>query len=110
MLRIFGKKKLFLKNANVIESLASVNTIVFDKTGTITQNNSSSVMYEGMQLTDIEKSIIKFTTRQSAHPLSKVIEASLHGDFHDSYSIGNFKENAGNGIEAIVNNRQVKIG
>lgn len=110
MLRIFGKKKLFLKNANVIESLASVNTIVFDKTGTITQNNSSSVMYEGMQLTDIEKSIIKFTTRQSAHPLSKVIAASMHGDFHDSYSIGNFKENAGNGIEAIVNNRQVKIG
>ena len=50
-MRIFGKNKLYLKNAGVIESLAKINTIVLDKTGTITQNKSSAVIYEGTPLT-----------------------------------------------------------
>ena len=54
MLRIFGKNKLYLKNAGVIESLAKINTIVLDKTGTITQNKSSAVIYEGTPLTSKE--------------------------------------------------------
>jgi len=37
MQRIFGKHKLYLKNAAVIETLAGIDTIVFDKTRTITQ-------------------------------------------------------------------------
>ena len=38
ILRILGKKKFYLKNASVIEQLAKINTIIFDKTGTITSN------------------------------------------------------------------------
>ena len=38
VLRIMGKQKFYLKNALVIEQLAKVDTIVFDKTGTITTN------------------------------------------------------------------------
>ena len=77
MLRIFGKNKLYLKNASVIESLAKINTIVLDKTGTITQNKSSKVSYEGTPLTSKELMAVKNITRQSSHPLSKIIASSL---------------------------------
>ena len=77
MLRIFGKNKLYLKNAGVIESLAKTNTIVFDKTGTITQNHSSVVMYKGTPLTQKELAAVQAVTRQSSHPLSKIITNNL---------------------------------
>src|ERR1019366_4483698 len=73
MLRIFGKNKLYLKNASVIESLAKINTIILDKTGTITQNKSSLVSYEGTPLTSKELMAVKNITRQSSHPFSKII-------------------------------------
>ena len=43
VLRILGKRKFYLKNALVIEQLAKVDTIVFDKTGTITTNKKTAI-------------------------------------------------------------------
>jgi Cu+-exporting ATPase len=51
ILRILGKRKFYLKNALVIEQLAKVDTIVFDKTGTITTNRISNIAYEGRACT-----------------------------------------------------------
>ena len=110
MLRIFGKNKLYLKNANVIESLAKINTIVFDKTGTITQGHSSEVIYTGTPLTDKEKSAIKIIAGQSSHPLSKIIANNLTAEKEQLPEADQFKEYAGKGIEGIANNTMVKMG
>lgn len=50
MLRILGKHKLYLKNATVTEALSKVDTIVFDKTGTITRQEKTSIHYFGTPL------------------------------------------------------------
>ena len=111
MLRIFGKNKLYLKNAGVIESLSKTNTIVFDKTGTITQNHSSVFVYNGTPLTKNELAAVHAVTRQSSHPLSKIITHNLGSYNNDQLlTVDGFKEFTGKGIAATVNDMPVKIG
>ncbi len=110
MLRIFGKNKLYLKNAGVIEALAKINRVVFDKTGTLTHNKSSLVNYEGTPLTEKELVAVKNITRQSAHPLSKIITAWLQNGSMKMEPVQHFKEYAGKGMEATVNDVNVKMG
>ncbi len=109
MLRIFGKNKLYLKNASVIESLAKVNAIVLDKTGTITQNKSSLVSYEGTPLTSRELIAVRSIARQSSHPLSMIIASSLQVESAEPH-VEDFKEHTGKGMEARVNNINVRMG
>lgn len=110
MLRIFGKNKMYLKNANVMESLAKINTVVFDKTGTITQNHSSAVSYDGTPLTERELIAIKNITRQSSHPLSKIISSWLQVKNDRTEPVLKFREYTGKGMEGRVNNIAVKMG
>jgi Cu+-exporting ATPase len=110
MLRIFGRNKLYLKNASVIESLAKINTIVFDKTGTITENHTAAVNYDGMPLSENEKAIIKTISKQSSHPLSKLIAASIPETPEKLITLSQFKEYTGKGLEALADNTSVKMG
>ena len=109
MLRIFGKNKLYLKNAGVIEALAKINAVVLDKTGTLTQNKSLLVSYEGTPLSPGELMAVKNIASQSAHPLSKMISYSLKSEM-GTQRVQKFKEHTGKGLEATINNMNVKMG
>jgi Cu+-exporting ATPase len=108
VLRIFGKQKFYLKNALVIEQLAKVDTIVFDKTGTITTNKKSNISYQGKTLTEGNFVLIKNTLRASNHPLSRM----LYDFLPDSkrLKIKQFEEITGRGIEAQIDDFKIKIG
>lgn len=108
LLRIFGKLKFYVKNASVIEQLAGINTIIFDKTGTITSNKSSSANYDGIRLTPSEELLLKNTLRGSNHPLSRTLYDIL--DEHNIITLNHFEEHLGKGIEATHNNDHIKIG
>lgn len=110
MLRIFGRNKLYLKNASVIEAMAKVNSIVLDKTGTITQSHSTKVLYEGTPLLPKELSVIKKIVNQSSHPLSKIIAAELYDVAESTAPLKDFREIAGKGLEARLDNIPVRIG
>ena len=108
LLRIFGKKKFYLKNAGVIEQLAKADTLIFDKTGTISSGKKSSITYEGVSLSAEEESLLKNTLRNSNHPLSR----SLY-DLLAEYDISppeEFREVTGKGMEAVHKNAAMKIG
>lgn len=112
MLRIFGKNKLYLKNANVIETLAAIDTIVFDKTGTITEVNGAEIEYTGNPLSLNDKSILRKVTGQSSHSLSKLIYSSLNNEGldYEIASVKDFEEHPGQGITATINGAAVKVG
>jgi Cu+-exporting ATPase len=110
MLSLFGRKKLYLKNSSVIETLGNVDTVVLDKTGTITHHQSSLVYFEGETLNDREKQLIRTITSHSTHPLSKMISASLETEKTDQLAIEGYREISGKGLEALVNDSPIKIG
>ncbi len=107
-LRIFGRNKFYLKNTDVVEKLCAVNTIVFDKTGTITENNSSDVEFIGKELNGYEKSLIKSTVKNSSHPLSIAITKFLSDSKNLKTDL--FEEESGKGIAAKIENNEIKIG
>lgn len=108
LLRIFGNKKFYLKHAGVIEQLAKVDTVIFDKTGTITSNKKSSIIYEGILLTAEEESLLKNTLRGSNHPLSRTLYDMLAE--YDITPPEEFREITGKGIEAVHRKQGMKVG
>lgn len=108
MLRIFGRKKFYLKNAGVIERLAQVDMAIFDKTGTITTSAKTTASYEGMPLTETEESLLKNTLRSSNHPLSRALYDLLSE--HNILTIDDFTEHTGQGIEASTDLGSIKVG
>ena len=111
LMHIFSKKGLYLKNANVIERLAKANTIVFDKTGTLSSSANSKINYTGKALSAIEMEALKAIAMQSSHPLSKALAAWNEWESIDKLpTITTFLEVTGKGIEATCNGRSIKLG
>jgi Cu+-exporting ATPase len=108
VLRIVGKQKFYLKNALVIEQLAKVDTIVFDKTGTITTNKKAKISYEGKSLSAEDLVNIKTVLRASNHPLSRMLYDFLPE--LKSLTITDFEEITGKGIRATIHGMQLIIG
>ncbi len=108
MLRIFGRRKFYLKDASTIERLAAVDTAIFDKTGTITSTTDSRVHYEGLELSPEEESLLKNTLRASNHPLSRILYDILAEQ--DIYTLDNFDEKVGKGILGSKDTQQIKVG
>ncbi|MFN5416394.1 MAG: heavy metal translocating P-type ATPase, partial [Flavobacteriia bacterium] len=118
IMRLLGRKKLYLKNTAVIERINETTDIVFDKTGTLT-NNSQNVLFES-ENQGLEKyfEAILETVSSSTHPLSIAIKKHLveQEDVKSTdIQILNFHEIAGKGIEAELeladkSHIQIKIG
>ncbi|QHI37828.1 putative copper-importing P-type ATPase A [Kordia antarctica] len=108
LLRIFGKLKFYVKNASVLEQLATINTIIFDKTGTITSNQKSTANYEGEQLSIAEATLLKNTLRGSNHPLSRTLYNIL--DEQNIVTLDHFEEHVGKGMSACYHEENIKVG
>ena len=107
MLKWFDRGKFYLRNAVVLEKIASANHIVFDKTGTLTDANSYDITYAGDVLNDQQKQLIASVAAQNNHPLSKAVFNYLNCEI---ISTDAFKEITGKGCEAWINDHHVIIG
>lgn len=106
-LSIFDKNKLYIKNTAAIEQMASIDTVVFDKTGTISSPNASSMYFEG-KLNSFEKDLLASLCRNSNHPLSREIIKWL-GDVQ-MVNIENYEEVVGRGQSGKFQDYSIKIG
>ncbi|SFS31084.1 heavy metal translocating P-type ATPase [Lutibacter maritimus] len=109
MLRIFGYKKFYLKNAETLEQISKVTTIIFDKTGTITTSHKTQLEYTGTALTSDELKIIKTVLRASNHPLSRTLYEHINKKPF-AEKLTSFDEILGKGIKATINNTSIQLG
>jgi Cu+-exporting ATPase len=111
MVRILGRNGLYLKNASVTETLGRIDTVVFDKTGTITHGRSAVLRYEGVEPSGHDLERLHTLARQSAHPLSRILAEDLSERGVDGgLPLTGFSEEEGRGIEATVDGVRVRLG
>lgn len=109
IMRILGRNKFYVKDTLTIEKIAKLDTVVFDKTGTITQRKKSNIRYEGAEISEFDLLNIKTLLKNSNHPLSKSLYEFV--DVSDDYfPVENFTEISGKGYEAEVRSNRYKIG
>ncbi|HLV50745.1 MAG TPA: heavy metal translocating P-type ATPase metal-binding domain-containing protein, partial [Flavobacterium sp.] len=108
VIRLMGRRKLYLKNTAVIEQLSKVDAIVFDKTGTLTSNQNQQICYHGVSLNKEEVKAVKNVVRGSNHPLSRRLYTLLPGTSIEKPET--YEEIAGKGIKGVFKNLKVKVG
>lgn len=107
-MRIFGSKGFYIKNTDVIEKLTKIDTIVFDKTGTITQPDENQIIFQGKELRKEQILQIVSLAKQSTHPLSNAI--GKYYDFEDYKTVSGFTEMSGRGIFGIIDENEIRLG
>jgi Cu+-exporting ATPase len=108
MIRIFGNKRFYLKNTSVIEAISKIDSLVFDKTGTITTNRQAAIHYDGEQLNDADLGRIKSLLRSSNHPLSRMLYE--HIQIKENGVVKNFEELTGKGVKGEINGSHILLG
>jgi P-type Cu+ transporter len=108
-MRVLGRRNIFLKNADVLERLASIDAIVFDKTGTLTAPGAASLEFHGPSLNLDENRWIYSLARHSTHPYAvRISEAAASAQPPEE--VRSFLEIPGCGIEAGVAEHELALG
>ncbi|MES2560883.1 MAG: heavy metal translocating P-type ATPase metal-binding domain-containing protein [Bacteroidota bacterium] len=105
IIRLMGRQGCYLKNASAIESMAKADTVVFDKTGTIT--HGSNIVFKGTATT-AELELAVSLAAQSSHVLSKKIVQ--HYGSVKGLAVTDFKETTSFGIQGTINGKYVMMG
>ena len=103
---------ILIKNAEGLEKLAKVDTIVVDKTGTLTEGKPAVVRIETLNGFD-ETELLKLAAsleRASEHPLAESIVKAAQSRGIELLPAGGVKTIPGQGIRGIVDGRKVEVG
>ena len=110
-LRVLGRNRLYLRNAETVESLARVDRVVFDKTGTLTRGGPGAIAWEGDPLTDSERRAVHALTAHSTHPHSaRIHQATADKTPSPPPHTHSFREVPGAGIEAYIHPHLYRLG
>ena len=103
---------ILIKGGNYLEILSKVDTVVLDKTGTLTKGvfNVQKVVVVDKSIKEDEFiSLVAMAESGSNHPISKSIQKYYNREINKN-SINSIKEISGKGIEAFINNMKILVG
>ncbi|MBP9759267.1 cadmium-translocating P-type ATPase [Candidatus Dojkabacteria bacterium] len=107
-----AKHKIIIKNLGSLEVLSRVQTIIFDKTGTITLGRPDITKLEVLDTKYTEQEIYGIAEaieRNSLHPLAKTIVEKAVSLKVPNISANNIKEKIGVGISGEVDGKEYLI-
>jgi Cu+-exporting ATPase len=103
---------VLIRNAEALEAMERVDTLVVDKTGTLTEGKPRLVTIRALgRLSELE--ILRLAAgleRSSEHPLATAIVAAARERGLPVESATEFESITGQGIEGVVNGRRVDVG
>ncbi|EGQ1735696.1 heavy metal translocating P-type ATPase [Staphylococcus pseudintermedius] len=99
---------ILFKTAEALEQAQHVDTIVFDKTGTIT-NGEPKVVHVYHETEEVTiGTYVKSLEMQSEHPLSKAL-VDYYSD-EAVHTVSQYETHAGSGISGVIDDNRVRIG
>ncbi len=105
-----SRNGILFKGTNFLELITKVNTIVMDKTGTLTEGvfNIQDIVTTGMEKTEFMR-ILSALESKSTHPIAKAI-AEYEKNESNAYQAEDIQEISGHGLIGKVNGQQVLAG
>jgi Cu+-exporting ATPase len=103
---------ILVRNAEALETLEKVNTLVVDKTGTLTEGKprlSTVIVAEGTDETRLLQAMASLE-KASEHPLAAAILAAAQEKKIDLLPIANFRSLTGKGVSGTLQGAQVAAG
>ncbi|MGL5677216.1 MAG: heavy metal translocating P-type ATPase [Cellulosilyticaceae bacterium] len=105
-----SKQGILVKGSNYLEALSTIDTVVLDKTGTITKGSFEVV--EVLPAQGVEQKELLSIARQveahSNHPIARAIVSYVEEDWEGV--ITSYSEEAGYGITALLEGKEVLAG
>ena len=107
-----AKNGVLFKNATALQGMNNVDTLVVDKTGTLTQGKPSIEEVvslnksEEMELLQLAASLSKF----SEHPLSAAIIQHAKSQKVDFLAVDGFNSISGKGVTGAINGNRILLG
>ncbi|HEU4634983.1 MAG TPA: heavy metal translocating P-type ATPase [Edaphobacter sp.] len=103
---------VLVRNAEALETLEKVDTLVLDKTGTLTEGKprlTEVVTAEGVNESDLLRAVASLE-RASEHPLAAAIVAGAEQRGIAIAEVKEFASVTGKGVTGLVDGRRVAIG
>jgi P-type Cu+ transporter len=107
-----AQEGILVKNAEALEALEKVDTVVVDKTGTLTEGRPSvtdCVGVEGWTVKDVVR-LAASVESHSEHPLGRAIVDSASARGAKPQPVENFRSSTGGGVEGAVDGHKVLVG
>ena len=106
---------ILIKGAESLELAHKLQTIVLDKTGTITQGKPTVTDYQAVRgiSDDAELKLLRLVAaveRNSEHPLAEAVVRYAESQNIEPAEAKDFEAVAGSGVQGVVSNRLVQIG
>jgi Cu+-exporting ATPase len=103
---------VLIKNAAALERFAAVDTLVVDKTGTLTEGKPALIAVEPSPGHDEEDLIVWVASleQSSAHPLAHALVSGAEARGRSLRPVEKFTSISGKGVVGIVDSKRVAIG
>ncbi len=103
---------ILIKNAEHLERFAQSTVILFDKTGTLTEGKPAvkTIVWNEKTSSKLYQDILYQLEKQSEHPLAQAVCQYLSNEISRSSSLEDFKNYAGQGVEATQAKVKYKVG
>jgi Cu+-exporting ATPase len=107
-----AKAGVLIKNAEALELLARVDTLVVDKTGTLTEGRPRVTAIDvalGWTDSDVLR-LAAAVERGSEHPLAAAVVAAAEARAVPIPAVADFRSTVGQGVSGRVDGRQIDLG
>jgi Cu2+-exporting ATPase len=102
------RRGVLVRDGAALEKLAVIDTVLLDKTGTVTQGRLEPI--DGMPTEPGERRVLLALAASSRHPIARAIAEALERDGVIAAPVSYTGETAGQGVEATAEGRSARLG